>query len=306
MEARRKFLGLLPEVNKRRLYERRGFISIFEFAAKLAGISQEQVRNVLNLERQFCDKAILQTLLISGEVSVNKLVRVASIATTENQNDLAEKVKNLPNRALEIVVKEIKYGDQIRAQNGNQNGCMKPIFSDAELRVQPAKDIKRDINSDLKLLEKLSPELKNKLHEMLEKGLDINEILLELLAKREQEITEQKEQIAGQYVAEQKNAGIKRKSPDSYNSSNHSLKPASNHTYRYIPVAIKKIIHQEFGCKCAIPGCKSQARQLHHTARFAISQSHNPHYLAPLCPGHHTLAHAVDAKVRRFSALGSG
>ncbi|HLG25330.1 MAG TPA: hypothetical protein VI588_00865, partial [Candidatus Gracilibacteria bacterium] len=46
---RQKFCGLLPEVNRRKLHERKGFGSIFEFAKKLAGLSEEQVRRVLNL-----------------------------------------------------------------------------------------------------------------------------------------------------------------------------------------------------------------------------------------------------------------
>ncbi|MBU1703439.1 hypothetical protein KJ951_03480 [Patescibacteria group bacterium] len=35
LEARRKFIGLLPEVYKRRLYAKKSFSSINEFAAKL-------------------------------------------------------------------------------------------------------------------------------------------------------------------------------------------------------------------------------------------------------------------------------
>ena len=56
LEARRKFAGLLPEVLKRHLYEKKGFSSIYEFAAKLAGMSHEQVNLVLRLERKFEDK----------------------------------------------------------------------------------------------------------------------------------------------------------------------------------------------------------------------------------------------------------
>jgi hypothetical protein len=56
LEARRKFAGLLPEVFRRRIYEKKGFNSIFEFAAKLAGMSQDQVRLVLNLEKKFADR----------------------------------------------------------------------------------------------------------------------------------------------------------------------------------------------------------------------------------------------------------
>ena len=37
---RYKFMGLLPEVHKRKLYEKKGFYSIFEFAKKNGGIKR--------------------------------------------------------------------------------------------------------------------------------------------------------------------------------------------------------------------------------------------------------------------------
>ena len=43
----RKFAALLPEVDKRQLYRKRGFYSIFEFAAKLAGMGRKNVEEVL-------------------------------------------------------------------------------------------------------------------------------------------------------------------------------------------------------------------------------------------------------------------
>jgi len=102
---RRKFIGLLPEVDRRRLYEKRGCSSIFEFAAKWAGLSEMQVRRVLHLEKRFEDKPILKNLLVDGRVSVNKLMRVVSIATTENEKELAEKVRFLPQKALETLAR---------------------------------------------------------------------------------------------------------------------------------------------------------------------------------------------------------
>ncbi|MEO1959725.1 MAG: hypothetical protein ABGW82_01905, partial [Paracoccus sp. (in: a-proteobacteria)] len=52
-EARNKFLGLLPEVFKRNLHRRKGFQSIYEFAAKLAGASHASVDRILRLEKRF-------------------------------------------------------------------------------------------------------------------------------------------------------------------------------------------------------------------------------------------------------------
>ncbi|MFA5855380.1 MAG: hypothetical protein WC846_03830, partial [Candidatus Gracilibacteria bacterium] len=42
----RKFIGLLPEINRRRLYAQEGFLSIYHFAAVLGGVSREQVNRV--------------------------------------------------------------------------------------------------------------------------------------------------------------------------------------------------------------------------------------------------------------------
>src|SRR3989344_3847884 len=82
---RQKFIGLLPEVNRRKLYEKKGFASIFEFAARLGGVSEEQVSCALNLNKRFENKPLLKKMLVNGEVSINKLARVASVATAENQ-----------------------------------------------------------------------------------------------------------------------------------------------------------------------------------------------------------------------------
>ncbi|MCC7196784.1 hypothetical protein IT413_01155 [Candidatus Peregrinibacteria bacterium] len=99
----------MPEALRRRLYEKKGYSSIFEFAAKLAGMSQEQVRLVLNLEKRFEDKPVLKNMLVNGEVSINKLARIVSVATIENQNEIANKVSILPKNALETWIRDEKF-----------------------------------------------------------------------------------------------------------------------------------------------------------------------------------------------------
>jgi hypothetical protein len=105
---RRKFIGLLPEVSRRRLYEQKGFSSIFEFAYKLAGLSEAQVKRALSLDQKFADKLVLRNALISGKISINKLARVASVATVGNQEYLYEQVKVLPKDAVETLVRDMK------------------------------------------------------------------------------------------------------------------------------------------------------------------------------------------------------
>lgn len=233
---RNKFIGLLPEVAKLELYKKLGFSSIFEFAAKLAGVSNDQVRLVLNLEQRFEDKPKLHRALIQGEVSLPKLARVVSIATAENESELISHLKVLPKAAIETMVRDMKAPSGLPGQTLN-----------------------------------LSDTVTKKLLELQSKGIDVDALLMEFLQKREQEIQEEKTAVA-----------VKCRETSS----------------RYIPVAVRRVIKKEHGTKCSMPSCQRPSVNVHHTQRFSLVQRHDPRYLAPLCKNHHTLAHAVDARVQ--------
>jgi len=199
----------LPEVHKRRLYEKKGYGSIFEFAAKLAGMSQEHVRRVLNLERTFEDKPSLHSLLINGKVSANKLVRIASIATPENQKELAQITETLSNRAIEAFVKdekralnerEEKPGSEIcnifelideKSKNESaysekcvgHNGLQKPLLGNKSVHVHlsttpESHQTPVPILQYIKILESLSEETKNELLNLVEKASTLKNSLL--------------------------------------------------------------------------------------------------------------------------------
>ncbi|MFA6305163.1 MAG: HNH endonuclease signature motif containing protein [Candidatus Gracilibacteria bacterium] len=264
---RQRFTGLLPEVFKRKLYEKKGFCSIFEFSKKLAGLSEEQTRLVLNLEKRFEETPVLKTLLVAGKVSINKLARIVSIAKPENEKFLANQVQILSKSAVETLVRDEK-----------QNGLFEPLFDPKSLPGQMRFDTKNAKSNHSKADEpqtkifesttlNLSPEVQQKLLELQQKGLDINTILMEFLQTREQEIAQKKEEI----------------SQEPYG------KPS-----RHIPVSIKKILYLEHGTKCSVQNCQKPSTQIHHVRRFSAVPSHNPHYLAPLCKAHHELAHSAD------------
>jgi len=254
LHYRRKFIGLLPEVNRRKLFQKKGFNSVFEFAFKLAGLSQEQVKRAISLDQKFSDKPILREVLVTGKVSVNKLARIASIATAENQEFLATQIELLPNRAIETFVKDIRHEND-------------PDFVHVHKTHDPA--LAGECASTLDL----SPEVIAKLFELQNKGLDINKLILEFLKEREEKIENKKAEISAQATAK---------------------KPS-----RHIPAKIKKIIHAEHGTKCAIANCQKSAQTIHHTARFALYQAHNSHYLAPLCHEHHLIAHTIDLNLHK-------
>lgn len=267
---RNKFLGLLPEIARRELYKEKGFGSIFEFAFRIGGVSKEQVERVLRVERQLQDVPALHGILVRGEVSVNKIARITSIATVENDQELAERVKILPRQALETFVRDVRH---------------ELLQTDKVVHVQKAALESNPITSqviaappDASLLE-LNRETIGQLMILKEKGFDLNELLPELLRKREEKIQELKDRIA----QDQEEKELSQVETNKLHSS-------------YIPQKIKKVLKAEFGTKCAIPTCRNMSQEIHHTARQSLSRSHNPFFLAPLCKEHHILAHHVDLK----------
>ncbi|MFA4815387.1 MAG: hypothetical protein WC924_03265 [Candidatus Gracilibacteria bacterium] len=114
---RRRFAGLLPEVARRRLYKKKGYTSLHEFAAKLAGMSKEAVDKVLCISRKLEGKPLLKEQLISGEQGWTKLEKVAYIATPETDKYWAERVESMTQLGLEAYVHELRETNAFEQNN---------------------------------------------------------------------------------------------------------------------------------------------------------------------------------------------
>jgi phage gpG-like protein len=176
---RKKFEGLLPEVFRRRLYEKENCLSVYEFAAKFAGFSEAQVNTALRVERKLQGKSILLDSFHSGEISAGKLDRAADMATPENEKEIDKMARVLPARTFEIYVRDQKRAvAAVTAEAEN----LPTLFSVPTLHVQRFK-LEDDVVEEL-----------NRLQDMRK---DINELLREFLKQKNQE-TEQKEQELSQ------------------------------------------------------------------------------------------------------------
>lgn len=108
---RRKFAALLPEVEKRRLWKRRGFYSIYEFAAKVGGVSTRVVDEVLKIHEKVSDKPLLKAQI--AESGWSKVAIVASITTKENESKIVEMVKTLSQPVLKAYTSQIRKIDML-------------------------------------------------------------------------------------------------------------------------------------------------------------------------------------------------
>ncbi|MBN1494776.1 HNH endonuclease [Candidatus Peregrinibacteria bacterium] len=121
----RRFIAALPEVAKRRLYKKYGYCSIHEFAAKLAGVSHNNVDGVLRIDEKFKQMPKMRTLI--GEVGLSKLKIVACIATKETDSFWAEKVKNMTKSSLEIYLKEMRMEWRRKSSTENYNNVISAV-----------------------------------------------------------------------------------------------------------------------------------------------------------------------------------
>lgn len=179
-EARKwknKFLGLLPEVDRRQLYEKKGFTSVVHFAQVVGGVSEEQVRTALRLDVQFQETPMLHTLFTSGEVGMHKLARIASIANKSNEEFLANQVHILPAAALNTLVKDVRQAEKSLYV---QNPALPTIPEITQVAVQ------------------LDQEVAQELLAMREKGIDIDSELKLFLEQRKTQIEQEKETLGEQ------------------------------------------------------------------------------------------------------------
>ena len=329
---RRKFLGLLPEVDERKLYEKKKCSSIYEFGAKWGSVTKEYVQRVIQIDTTFAEKEVFQlrTMLQEGSVSISKLTKIVSVVSIENELEMITAVKNLPHDSLEVYVRDVKRkceekngkisknGGEIQGkfqdifptaetQTGeNGNGLSEPLIEAKTVRPNTFEGERIDGETDGKMDEKssekeekfgmknetqkngsplkklqlnLSEKILDQLLELQNKGIKIDVLLNEFLQKRNQEIAQEKQEVAEEQ--EQK---------EQVKSEN------GEEVSRHVPRKVEKILRKEFGTKCAVRGCKNNAINIHHTAYFELTHSHNPYFMAPVCKEHHDIMHLMDER----------
>lgn len=169
-EWMRKCVLLLLEIEKHRVWEKKGFSSIYEYAAKLAGMSRDQVNEGLRILRKIEDKPELQKIV--EKKGVLAIRPVVTIATKETDKFWAEKAKEMSVRTLETYVREIR----------NQENDFHRII---RLHVEASQVEKVTLSMELE------PEIAQQLEKIKGRG-DWNELMKELLRVREEKLESQK------------------------------------------------------------------------------------------------------------------
>lgn len=306
LKYRKQFLGMIPEVFKRKLYLQYGMHNIYEFAAKLAGVSREVVNEVLRIHRLLNDAPILQEKLVSGEIPYTKLRPVAPIATRENQAMWLEKVEIMSRPTLEVYVREIRAQEQMQASGqlsdehgmGQQSGILPdccavgcglpwkevPKYEAFSIRVNPRTAAKMRV-------------FKRRLEKKFKKPLNWDEALQEILKLVEGKVRRKIKKANGKtgWNSKKIDAEIEAKMQKNLELIEKAEVKALNKTgqpiKRYIPAAIRNQVLEKNHGICEAPGCNKPGEIFHHAERFALKPEHNPEKIRYLCRAHEQIAH---------------
>ncbi len=130
LKYRRLFIGLIPEINRRKLYNKHGMHSIFEYAAKIAGVSNLTVEKVLRISSKLKDKPHLREKFEKGEIGWAKMEIIAHIATPEDEAIWAEKAKQMSCNALRVHIHDTNLvsalsdvGETIKLELSTENAA---------------------------------------------------------------------------------------------------------------------------------------------------------------------------------------
>ena len=267
-----KFVSLLPEVYKRRLYRKRKFCSIYEFAAKLGGVSKNVVDDAIRLDEKFEKMPELKALI--SDIGVSKLKTVAGIAKKETSEFWANKVKTMTRSGLVTYIHDIK---KIPGESDSKNHSL-PLFDQKN-------DLSENQNSKTQNENKSTFSM-----QLSEKAIFNMRLLKQKIEKEEGEILcwDEVVQIVSKKIFIEKPKPQKNPRPSNPKSRQASTKQ-------------KREALAETEGKCSIPGCNKPATELHHPKHWSIHKSHNE--LEPLCKDHHELEHQsnsmIDIKFRQ-------
>lgn len=132
-EWTRKCILLLPEIDRLQIWRKRKFSSIYEYAAKLAGMNRYTVDEALRVLKKIENKPALLDLV--REKGLYRVKPVANLVTEENQSFWVDKIKSMSKHTLATYVKD--YRVEIRP--GPEPLSEKVVL---ELRPELAKQIK--------------------------------------------------------------------------------------------------------------------------------------------------------------------
>ncbi|MDA1061012.1 MAG: hypothetical protein O3B47_04420 [bacterium] len=316
---------LLLEIDRTRVWEKRGFRSIYEYASKLSGMSERLVDQSLWILRNLEDKPDL--MKVAKEKSLNSVRPVITVATISTDRFWAEKARVMNREELMLYVKEWRE----RFEKLDEFGKFGAINKFAEFNKSDNEELELFPETEVKNIVSLLP------RQRLEQGngdysnqesrwskadsssqgsgwskadssnqANRNEDHVEGLISPKTngiEYPNAPRIIVPLYLAPELAEKLCRLNNDDWNEPIAELLRLRNQMLdlekptvveaasRHMPSAMTKFILKRSNSKCEFPGCVKYYFELHHADRFMQKWTHDPDRIFALCNNHHKLIH---------------
>lgn len=282
-EWMRKCIMMLPEIERERVWEKKGFGSLSEYAARLAGMSHKTVIDglrIMQVVQHMPD--IVQVIEKRGIAIVRP---VLTLLTSDNQKFWAEKMSMMSQHTLEMYIHELRsqrhaaqqYGQHVDPRAHDNLSIILPekstptldIFGERALSEEgnfPQQEAISIVGTRVEhqtrtvVAMELDSAIASQLQKLKGQDGDWNELMQEFLDLRTAHLEVQKPE------------------------------PVET-TSRHIPNKIQRHVIARTNGTCSFTDCTKPANTLHHTQRFALEQIHDPDRIEPLCTAHERIVH---------------
>lgn len=136
-----KCVLMLPQIERRRIWEKKGFGSIYEYAAKLSGMSRFKVTDSLRVLRKIKDKP--EIMKVAEKKGVGAVRPVATIVSTETDGFWADKSRKMTQNTLRTFVRDFKNESGVNPGSPTDNALNKPSSEKNQLSMKLDSDVIR-------------------------------------------------------------------------------------------------------------------------------------------------------------------
>jgi len=280
-----ELIRYLCEVDRRKLYLKLGYPSLFAYCCKALKYSESAAYRRIATARVYRDNPEVYQKLIGGELTLCAVAELAKVISPKNKEELFSKVEGKSKQVVQSVVAEYRA----------------PELGSKRQESVRLKQIKRSPVPLLKC-EALSTEEPNVKSYTVTIELSEEEMALVQEAQTILSTSKVKETLlksARKVVQHHKSLRVKREHRATNKEiSKESLPPAEvdSDRSRYIPADVRHIVDQRDGGRCSYVApdgtrcCETKNLEFDHQVPYALGGKSDANNLRLLCRGHNKLA----------------
>ena len=133
-EWAKRCMLLLPEIDRYKVWAKKGFGSIYEYAAKIAGLSHNQVNESLRILGKIENMPAL--MAVAQEKGILAVRPVATVATKETEEEWAKRAGSMTVNELEVYVKGTRTCSGLHMAAGQPGKVSVTMMLDLEVLDQ--------------------------------------------------------------------------------------------------------------------------------------------------------------------------